>query len=150
VEVSKGWPWCGDTCRGGAGTFLELDMAIKLPSGADKGLKNQGTGIQEPNRPKRFDLGAGAMVEFSTVALLDTNWKQLVHPTPSLLQRDGLNVITLRFPRFETSLIYYPTVDIGDKAWPPGSAWQATASSLLLMVSYCLVAFLGSYMTSSG
>jgi len=150
VEITKGWPWCESNCKGGAGAYMDLDIGIKLPMGADKVHKPQAM-TTEPNRPKRFDLGAGAIVEFSTVAALDGVWKSLTYPTPSLLPRDGLNVVTLRFPRFENNLIYDPTVDTGDKAWPPGSsAWKAAASSYLLLISYCLTAFLGIYMTSSG
>jgi len=140
VEITKGWPWCDSTCRGGAGTYLDLDIALKLPAGVDKMVKSQP--VQETNRPKKFDLGAGAMVEFSTVVAVDGAWKSLVYPTPSLLQRDGVNTVTLRFPHFDTNLVYDPTIETGDKAWMGSSAWSTTASPLSLLAACCLLALL--------
>lgn len=144
VELDKGWPWCLDTCRGGAGEFLDLDLSIKLPPGTDRGMKPQGT--REPNRPKRFDLGAGAMVEFSTMALLDGVFKSLSHDTPSLIQKDGLNVITLRFPRFVYNMLYDPTVETGDTVFEnirataaPIPSLSSTSGPLLLATIVALI-----------
>jgi len=82
------------------------------------------------------------MVEFSTVAYLDSAWKSLASPTPSLVQKDGLNVVTLRFPRFDTNVLYDPTIDTGDKPWLGNSALKVSTVSLPILVACFAVAWL--------
>jgi len=136
VDLTKGWPWCDGDCKNGPGEFMDMDIGIKLPPGAAK-LLNKTVTTQDKQRPTRFDLGYGAMVEFSKIAAVDGTWKPLAQNTPTMVQKDGMSVVTLRFPRFATTLIYDPTVETGDKAFEgmAGSAVRTTLAVPVLIVA---------------
>jgi len=77
-----------------------------------------------------FNLGTGANVEFSTMVSLDSTWKSLVDNTPYMSQRDDMNVVTLRFPRYNETLLYDPTIKIKDKVSDPP---KSSSTSIMMM-----------------
>jgi len=137
VELTNGWNWCDSTCRGGPGQYVELDIGIRLPETGEK-LVIKGDGIQEPFRPRRFPLGSGSNVEFSTMVLLDGLWKSLSSNTPVMTERNGMMVVTLRFARFNDTLFYDPTIQVADKV-PDKVANHPAKSSSALMTSYVML-----------
>jgi len=129
VELMNGWQWCDSSCKNGAGEFLDMDIGIKLPKGAEKMLDKIVT-KQEKGRPAKFDLGSGAIVDFSKIVSVDGKWAALAQNTPSMAQRDGMNVVTVRFPRFNSFIYYDPTVETGDKAFEAMGANSASRKTL--------------------
>jgi len=130
LEMTKGWPWCDNTCKSGVGQYMDLDIGIKLPGGIDKVL-NKTVKMQDKPGPARIDLGSGAGIEFSKIAGIDGTWKPLAQNTPSMVQKDGMTVVTLRFLRFDNDLLYDPTIETGDKAYFEGLASSSTITTAL-------------------
>jgi len=134
VEMSNGWQFCDNTCKGGEGKYLDLDVCLKLPPGAGRMVKVQPD--KQPFRPKIFNLGSGATVQFSTKIELDGVWTNLTSGYPNLTQKaPDTNVITLRFPQFINTLVYDPTIDVGDTFYLPGAAPLLKCSCLILVVA---------------
>jgi hypothetical protein len=147
---APGWAWCGEACRGGAGLWLDLDIHIKLPplGQAPRGARPESS--QLPNAPKRFHLAAGAVVEFSTKTLLDGDWTSLAPGYPILGEKEGDHVVTLRIPRFSSSMLYDPTVDIDEeevegasgvgrpRPWSPLGGALSLVAGLLASLGYIL------------
>jgi len=135
IEMTKGWPWCDANCSGGMGKFIDLDIAIKLPSGIMYfGVNSTTTTTRVDNQPTKFSLGSGVNVEFSTMSLVDGTWTKLVDNTPALMQTNTTNTVTMRFARFETNLVYDPTFDTGSVAFNPNSSGRLAALSFHIIV----------------
>jgi len=139
IEMTNGWPFCDASCSGGAGKYLEVDVCIRLPTGHGRIMRDQP--VQQPNRPKRFNLGGGATVQFSTKTEIDGTWMNLASGYPVLSQKSSdNNIITLRFPTFNEKMFYDPTVDLnGDEEVPPSNTAQPARCYFMPLITSVLL-----------
>lgn len=98
------WLWSA------SGQYLDVDVIIKVPPGRDiKRDNSTGRG----GKPAKFDLGDGAVADFSTKVLTDDVWTTMPGDFPKYSKTGANHVIKLRLPRYNNSAMYDPTFDAG-------------------------------------
>lgn len=100
------WKWCGDagipcTNDDGVGSALELDLQVSSNQQASE--KTAGSRI--------YDMGGDAVMRLSRKVEVDASWQDMPDDGPILTPAGSQKVkVTLKFPRFNSSLLYDPEV----------------------------------------
>jgi len=119
----KNWAWC-DPCQDGMGTFVEMDVEIKgskPPRGTGK--KGKGAkGEEEERVEKEWYLGDGAILDLSDEVMIDGKLTKMPVGYPKLVVKGSKQLYTLRFPRFEDSILYDPVVSFHPDEFDDSSA----------------------------
>lgn len=103
VKLSE-WRWCGDSgvsCTGGPGAALELDIDVTSKELA----------IEKAAGTRLYEMGGDSVMRLSENVQVDGNWQSLTSGGLNVTSSGSKTVkITLKFPRFSTSLLYDPEI----------------------------------------
>ncbi|KAI0225747.1 hypothetical protein LSAT2_023489 [Lamellibrachia satsuma] len=109
IELTE-WNWCGDEGEDGAAAFL--DVYIEVNSTHRPNMRRG----RSASAPASFDLGDNTTMSFSGKFQKDGgNWTNVVDGYPKVDDSDP-SLVIVRFTRFNSSLLYDPTVSAEDEA----------------------------------
>ncbi|KAL4228464.1 hypothetical protein ACF0H5_011511 [Mactra antiquata] len=122
VEIDS-WTFC-DNCKQGnkdvTGALLDFDVEIK------------GASAPKETSPGVYDMGDGATVLVPRQVVYDnTTTKDMPTGYPKLEVKGAKNIFTFRFERFNDSVFYDPTVDLGSDESGGGSTPDASDGTLV-------------------
>lgn len=157
--VMKNWPFCtaGGTghasCSGNeVGAFLDFGVIISSKSrptrrNATAGMRPRGPCKKKGGmcrKPLKFDLGDGSDMGLSTTLAKDGVWEDMATGFPTVTAVGNKQVIKFRFPRFNSDVLYDPTLNLGvaaddDDDNAAGVASPMAFVTLLAMAVACLL-----------
>jgi len=99
VELSQ-WKWCAGDCTSSDGTGAALELDIKVSS--------KQTAVEKASGSRLYDMGSNAIMRLSKRVQVDELWQDLPDNGPTVTGSGSTTKITLKFPRFNTRLLYDP------------------------------------------
>jgi len=125
------WTWCNPCKQGNTneiGAFIDLDVVIKGKAGnASKRASNSET----------YDLGGNVNLELTNKVMVDGSQTTMPEGYPKVSFQGGKQIYTFRFPKFTTSVVYDPLLDMDGGTFVISSAHGLSSYSF-----FCIFAVL--------